>query len=326
MLKYFYLIAVFAAMLALTGCGTEEVSACELPTVRVAALRGPTALGMLDLMDRSEREETENAYTFELVGAPVEIPPMLARGEVDIAAVPGNLAAVLYNQMDGAVQALAVVTLGVLHIVDATGEVNSVADLAGRTIFATGEGATPEFALNYVLKQNGLIPNVDVFIQFRAEPPEIAALFELGQAEVALLPEPFASSVVARFDHLRVTLDWTTEWERVQADYGLVMSVVIARREFIENYPRAVEIFMQEYAASIAFMSTNTAEGAQLAVDAGLVPNVDIGMTALPRTNMVFLTGDVMRRNLMGFYRVLYNETPASVGGQLPDDNFFFIP
>jgi NitT/TauT family transport system substrate-binding protein len=219
-----------------------------------------------------------------------------------------------------------VVTLGVLHIVDATGEINSVADLAGRTIFTTGEGATPEFALNYELKQNYLIPGEDVFIEFRSEAAEIAALFELGEAEVALLPEPFVSTITARFDHLRVALDWTQEWDRVQREYGLIMSVVIARREFIENYPTALAIFMEEYAASIDFMTTQIPQAAQLAVDFELIPNVNIAQNALPRTHMVFLTGQEKRRNLLGFYRVLYNETPASVGGQLPDDNFFFIP
>jgi NitT/TauT family transport system substrate-binding protein len=313
-------------LLVLGGCGRTPDELAESPVIRVAALRGPTALGLLHLMDNQEQGLTQNTCTFELLGAPVEIAPLLVRGDVDVAAVPGNLASILYKQMDGAVQALAVVTLGVLHIVDATGEVNEIADLAGRTVFATGEGATPEFALNYVLKQNGLTPGVDVNIEFRAEATEIAALFELGLAEIALLPEPFASTVSARFPGLRVVLDLTEEWKRIQPDYGLIMSVVIARRAFLEAHPEAVAIFMEEYAQSIAFMTTHTAQAAQLAVDAGLVPNVNIAQTALPRTHMVFLTGDTMKRNLMGFYRVLYNESPASVGGELPDEGFFFMP
>ena len=307
----------------------EQITEEDQPepvTIRVAALRGPTALGLLHLMRQKEQGYTQNEYDFQLVGAPVEIPPLLVQGEADVAAVPGNLAAVLYNQMDGAVQALAVVTLGVLHVVDNSGEIQSIGDLAGRTIFITGQGATPEFALNYVLKQNGLTPGIDVFIEFRAETSEIAALMQQGYAEIALLPEPFVSTVLAQVDDLRIVLDLTEEWNKVQQEYGLIMSVLIARREFIENNPEAMAIFMEEYAESIEFMTTKVPEGAQLAVDFGLIPALSIAESALPRTHIVFITGEEMQRNLTGFYGVLYNENPASIGGVLPDNDFFFIP
>jgi len=277
-------------------------------------------------MDQQERGDTINGYSFQLLGSPEEIPPLLIRGEVDVAAVPGNLAAVLNNRMDGEVQALAVVTLGVLHIVDTTGDVRSVSDLVGRTIFLGGQGATPEFALNYVLTQNGLTPGVDVYVEFRAEHAEIAALLETGQAEVALLPEPFVSTVLGRMDNLRLALDLTEEWNRVQPEYGLVMSVVIATRDFLERNPEAVEVLMKEYAESIEFMTTNISEGARLAVDFGLIPSVGIAESAIPRTNIVFLTGEEMRQNLMGFYGVLFDAEPASIGGGLPEKDFFFLP
>ena len=325
------LMLMILASVLLTGCGQDESnpsnsSEAEAPTIRVAAMRGPTALGLLALMDEHYRGNAVNDYEFTLLGSPDEVPPLLVQGNVDVAVVPGNLAAVLYNRLEGDVQALAVVTLGVLHIVDTTGEINSVADLAGRTIFSTGQGATPEFALNYVLTQNGLTPGVDVEIEFRAEPPEIAALLETGQIEVALLPEPFLSATMARVDGLRIALDLTEEWDRVQPDYSLIMSVVIARREFLENNPAAVASFMQEYAASINFMTTNIPAGARLAEDFELIPNAAIAEAAIPRTNIVFLTGDTMQRNLMGFYNVLFNAYPASVGGALPGEGFFFIP
>ena len=309
-----------------TQVDDSQSEEAEPTNIRVAAIRGPTALGLLKLMDSQERGYAFNNYHFEILGSPDEVPPLLVRGDVDVAAVPGNLAAVLYNRMEGELQALAVVTLGVLHIADTTGEIHSVADLAGRTIYLHGQGATPEFALNYVLTQNGLIPGEDVFLEFRAEHAEIAALLETGQAEVALLPEPFASTVLARIDGLQLVLDLTEEWDRVQPDYGLIMSVVIARREFLENNPEAVAIFMEEYSESIDFMTTHISDGAQLAVDFGLIPNVDIAESALPRTHIVFITGEEMRQNLIGFYNVLYDAAPESIGGELPGESFFFLP
>ena len=321
------LLVVFAIMMQF-GCARqpEPTPEPEAATIRLAALRGPTALGLLRLMDEQERGQAFNDYQFQLLGSPDEIPPLLVRGEVDVAAVPGNLASVLYNRMEGEIQALAVVTLGVLHIVDTTGEINSVGDLAGRTIFASGAGATPEFALNYVLSKNGLAPGEDVMVEFRAEHSEIAALLETGQAEIALLPEPFVSTVLARMDDLRLALDLTEEWNRVQPEYGLIMSVVIARREFLENNPGAVATLMEEYASSIEFMTTHISEGAQLAVDIGLIPNTSIAESALPRTHIVFLTGEEMRQNLIGFYNVLYDAQPATIGGELPEEGFFYIP
>jgi len=306
-----------SAIFLFSACGRTQDPSDDI-TVRVAALRGPTALGLLHMMETTGHE-------FKLLGAPIEVAPLLARGEVDIAAVPSHLASVFYSQMEGAVQALAVVTLGVLHIVDTTGEIYAIADLTGRTIHSI-EGATPEFALNYVLRRNGLIPGEDVFVEFYSEPTMVAAALETGQAEIALLPEPFVSTVLARIEGLRPALDLTEEWNRVQPDYGLIMSVVVAQREFLEEHPAAVAAFMEEYARSIAYMTGGTAEAAQLAVDYGLIPNINVARQALPRTHMVFLNGETMKRNLLGFYRVLYDENPASVGGRLPDEDFFFIP
>jgi len=318
-------ILLLALLFLLAACtGQEEVipEYTYTPTVRIAAMRGPTALGLLPLMEGKGPVD----YTFELLGSPDEVPPLLARGDIDIAVVPANLAAVLYNRMEGAVQALAVVTLGVLHVVDTTGTIHSVADLAGRTIYVTGHGATPEFALNYVLTQNGLTPGVDVNLEFRSEPSEIAALLETGQAEVALLPEPFVSTVLAQIDGLQLALDLTEEWDRVQQEYSLIMSVVLARRAFVESNPGTIAILMEEYADSIEFMTNHISDGAQLAADFGLIPNTTIGEAALPRTHLVFMTGEEMRRNLTGFYTVLYNAEPASIGGELVGESFFFMP
>lgn len=322
MKKIFVLMLVAMALLLVSCRNQEEKSG----TVRIAAMRGPTALGLLQLMDAQYQGTTRNYYTFELLGMPDQVPPLFVRGDIDIAVVPSNLASILYNQLDGDIQALAIVTLGVLHIVDTTGEINSVADLEGRTVFVSGQGAMPEFALNYVLTQNGLTPHADVNIDFRAEHTEIAALLGAGYAEIALLPEPFVSTVLAQIDGLRIALDLTEEWDRVQQDYGLIMSVVVGRRSFLEENPEIVAILLEEYAASVGFVTTNVSAAAQLAAQFEIIPNAAIAETALPRTHITFLNGQTMKQNLMGFYNVLYSQEPRSIGGRLPDENFFYIP
>ncbi|MCL2577633.1 MAG: PhnD/SsuA/transferrin family substrate-binding protein [Defluviitaleaceae bacterium] len=316
MRKYFLILLT---IIIFAGCSSATKN--DTDVIRVAAMRGPTAMGLLHLMDENERGAARNNYEFELLGSPDMVPPLLVRGEIDIAAIPGNLAAVLYNRAD--VQALAVVTLGVLHIVDTTDTIHSVADLAGRTIYAHGQGITPEIALNYVLEKNGLTPGEDVTIEFRSEHAEIAALLERGVAEIALLPEPFVSTVLSRIDGLRVALDLSEEWNRVQPDYGLIMSVVISRREFLRENPEAVAVFMEEYAESVAFVNENISEAAQFAVNFDLVPAVPIAQAAIPRSNIVFMTGEEMRQNLTGFYRVLYEANPETLGGAMPGEDFW---
>ena len=316
------LFVVFGATLLMASCGGQEEEQ-EGVTVRIAAMRGPTALGLLGLMDISEAGDALQDYEFTILGSPDEVPPLIVRGDIDVAAVPANLASVLYNQLNGDVVALAIVTLGVLHVVDTSGEVHSIEDLRGRTVLVHGQGATPEFAFNYVLNQNGLVPGVDVFLDFRSEHAEVAALLGTGQGDVALLPEPFVSTVLANIDGLRLALDLTEEWNRVQPEYGLIMSVVIARRQFLADSPGAISTLLGEYKNSIDYVRGNTASAAQLAARFEIIPNAAIAENALPRTHVVFIDGQEMRQNLIGFYGVLHSENPMSVGGNLPGDDFF---
>ena len=299
---------------------TETPQEEEAPPVNIAVIRGPTALAILPLMDRGPHNLSINIY-----GSPDEVVPQLVQGSADLAAVPTNLASVLYNNTGGGVQVVAIHTLGVLHVVSTT-EINTIEDLRGQTVFLSGLGGVVEFAFNYVLEMNGLTPGQDITLDFRAEHTEIAALIEAGQAEIALLPEPFATTVVNMNENARFSLDLTEEWNNVQPNYALVMGVMVGRREFLEENPGAVAAFLEEYEMSINFINSNVEEGAALAVKYDIIPNVNIAAQAIPRANIVFVTGDDMQTYLEGFLEVLYNQSPGSIGGQLPSENFFFVP
>ena len=294
--------------------------------INMAVLPGPSALGALYLMDAAENGASQNTYDISILGSPDEIPPLLIQGAIDIAAVPTNMASVLHNNPNVDIRALGVATLGVLHIIDTTGYIMAMSDLAGHTIHLSGLGAAPEFAFNYVLRQNGLEPGVDVYLEFHAEQPQIAALMAEGIAQIALLPEPFATTVIMQNEYARHALDLTQEWNRVQPDYSLVMTTIIARAEFLYNNPDAIAIFMEEYARSAAFANDNVDQAAELAVYFGIVPNAAIAASALPRSNQVFITGEHMRGYIHGYLGVLYNELPQSIGGAMPDEEFYFIP
>ncbi|MCL2350145.1 MAG: ABC transporter substrate-binding protein [Defluviitaleaceae bacterium] len=304
---------------------TPVMPVLEPASINMAVLPGPSAIGSLYLMEHTGTERFRNDYNIQILGTPDEIPPMINQGSIDIAAVPTNLASILYNVTNGGISVLAISTMGVLHIVDTTGEINEMADLAGRTVHLSGMGASPEFVMNHVLRMNNLEPGRDVTLEFHGEQPQIAALMAEGAAQIALLPEPFATTVVAQNEAARFALDMTEEWSRVQPDFGLVMTAIIVRNEFLQNNPDAVELFMQDFEASIYFANNSVQETAQLAADFGIIPNPNIAAQAIPRTNQVFLEGSEMKQYLSGYLGVLYEALPQSVGGNLPSESFYFI-
>ncbi len=289
--------------------------------VRVAALKGPTAMGMVKMMD----DDAGASYAFEILASADEITPRLTQGELDIAALPANLASVLYNRTEGALRVLAVNTLGVLYIAERGDTIHSAADLKGRTIYTAGKGSTPEFALNYILTANGLTPGADVTIEFKSEHSECLAALMADESAVAMLPQPFLTTAMQKAEDVRVALDLTKEWDALQGEGGsaMITGVVVARSEFIDENPEAVEKFLADYEASVEFTNANTAEAAALIGKYDIVPEA-VAAKALPGCNICFIAGAELKEKLSGYLQVLYDAAPESVGGALPDDAFYY--
>ncbi len=299
------------------------VALAETNPVRVGALKGPTAMGMVQMM-----EDRADAYAFTLAAAPDELVPLLVKGELDIAAVPANLGSVLYNNTQGAVRALAINTLGVLYIVERGDTVHSVADLKGRTLVTAGKGSTPEYALNYILRGNGLDPEADLTVEFKSEHAECLAAMLQDENIVAMLPQPFATVAQAKAQDMRVALDLTAEWDALQADAeapsAMITGIAVARAAFIEENPEAVAQFLSDYAESVKFAQDDV-EGA-----ARLIGQFDIfeagpAQKALPFCNIVFIDGEEMKAKLGGYLEALMAQDPAAVGGALPGEDFYFV-
>ena len=325
--------------LSLAACGgdqEEETPAEDPVTVRVAALKGPTAMGMVKLMSDSDaaaesgEETTGNTYDFTLAASADEVTPGLMQGELDIACVPANLASVLYNRTDGGIFTLAVNTLGVLYIVENGNSVQSMADLAGRTIAASGKGSTPEYALRYLLSENGIDPDTGVTIDWKSEHSECVAALASGAATIAMLPQPFVTVAQTQLPDLRVALDLTEEWDALDNGSALLTGVVVARADFVAEHPAAVEEFLTSYAESVEWVNANTAEAAELIGGYDIV-DAAVAEKALPYCNIVCITGSEMKDMLSGYLQVLFDAAPASVGqdaetgeGGLPGDDFYY--
>lgn len=306
----------------------DETPAAEPVDVNILALKGPTAMGMVKMMDDADNGAlTDNNYHFEITATVDEVGPALIQGKADIAALPANLASVLYNKTEGGLAVLAVNTLGVLYIVDHGEQVKTVSDLAGLTVYASGKGATPEFALNYILKSNGIDPDTDVNIEWKSEHAECLAAFLENESSVAMLPQPFVTTAMMKNEGVNVALSLTDEWDAIQQRDGgsssLLTGVCVVRKAFLEEHPEAVEAFLAHYAQSVDFVNSDTASAAALVAKYDIVPE-PVALKALPECNIVCMTGAEMKAALSGYLQVLFDSNAAAVGGQLPGDEFYY--
>ena len=309
------LISVFVCLVILLSAFAVGES------VKVAALNGPTGMGMVKLMKDEEGKEN---YELTLAGSPDMLTPSLIKGELDIACVPANLASVLYNRTNGKIVVLAVNTLGVLYIVERGETVESFEDLKGRTIYSAGKGSTPEVALNYLLKMNGLDPETDVDIQWKSEHAECLVALTQDASALAMLPQPFVTVAQTKKDDIRIALDLTQEWDKLENDSGMVTGVVIARKDFVDSNPDAVKAFLDAYEQSVEYVNANTQEAAKLIGEYEIVAE-NVAVKALPYCNIVCVEGEELKTLLGGYLKVLFDENPEYTGGTLPGEDFYFV-
>lgn len=314
------------------GEGPTPTSGQEGEGVRVLMLKGPTGLGAAKLMADNDAGTAAQRYAFTVDADPSAVPAKLASGEVDIAALPTNVAANLYNK-NGGIRMLALNTLGVLYLLERGESVHSMGDLAGKTLYATGQGANPEYVLRFLLEQSGLDPDADVTIQWRATADEVSTLMAAREAELCMLPVPAATGLLRKDSAVRAAVDLTEAWSQSVTDGStLTMGCMVARAEFLEENPEAVETFLTEYAASIEYMKENAGSPsdsespAALAAQYGIVPSAEVAADAIPQANLVCVTGVNMIQSIQGYYQVLWRADSASIGGSLPDDGFYYVP
>ena len=348
MKKILSLLLAFSLALSLAACGgsassavsstvvseaassaaasEEEEAAAPLSVtepLRIAGLKGPTTMGLVNLLSMEQAGTAAMDYDLQLYGAADEIVPLLIKGELDMAAIPANLAATLYQKTNGGIQAVAVNTLGVLYVVEQGDTVHSMADLKGRTILSTGKGTTPEYVLRYLLTANGLDPDKDVDIQYYSEATEVTAQMAAAQNAIAVLPQPYVTAAGLKDDTLRVALDLTAEWDKV-ADTQLITGVTVVRKAYAEEHPDVVAAFLADYAQSVNAANTDLDGTAALCEEQGVVAKAAIAKKALPNCNIVCLTGEELKADAAGYLQVLYDADPAAVGGALPGEDFYW--
>lgn len=328
------LIALIASVLLivslLTACGQasnpdSSSAPAEKATINAVAIAGPTGVGLVDLMQNNKLGKATNNYNFNVVTDPQQAVGALVNRTADIAAVPTNLASTLYKKTNGNVQVLAVNTLGVLSILENGNTIQSVADLKGKTIYTSGQGANPEYILRYVLEKNNIDPDKDVKIEFVQDNDALATLVKNNTAKVAMVPEPKATVCLKQNTAVRIALDMTKEWNKVANDTSrLMMGCVVARKDFVQANGDAVKKFLAEYKASIGAVVTNVENAAQLCASHGIIPQAPIALQAIPNCNLTYVDGAQMKKELSGYLKVLFNYNPKAIGGEMPADDFYY--
>jgi len=298
--------------------------AIQAAPVKVAALKGPTAIGMVKMMKDAKEGKAANDYDFTIAASADEFTSLLVKGDIPLAALPCNAAATLYNKSEGKIQLLGINTLGVLYILENGDTIQSVADLKGKTIYTTGKGTTPEYTLRYLLKSAGINPDQDVTIEFKSEAAEVAqTIASVGKGAVAMLPQPYVTTVQMNNSDIRIALDVTKEWEDASKDGSTVVTGVIAvNTQYYKNNKAVVDRFMEEYKASVSYVNENIEEAAALVEEFDIF-KAAVAKKAIPYCNITFISGTECQSKVSGYLNVLFNENAAAVGGKMPDDKFY---
>lgn len=301
----------------------EAGTGADSEALRVGSLKGPTTMGLVNLMDKSDKGEAEGTYEFTMATQPDEIAAGVAQGNFDIALVPANMASILYNKTKGNVEVIDINTLGVLYCVTGDDAVKSVKDLAGKTVYSTGQGATPEYAMNYLLDKNGI---TDCTIEFKSEATEVAAQLASDPAGIAVLPQPFVTVAEAKNDKLHTAFSLTDAWNEVTDDGSqLLTGVTIVRKDYLESHEDAVRTFMEESKTSVEAAASDVEGTSKLIAQYGIIEKAPIAAKALPECNVTYIDGEDMKAALSGYLQVLSDANPESVGGKLPADDFYYI-
>ena len=326
MKKIITLLLTLSLMLScivfLPACGSSANTLDTELNIRVSVLNGTTGFGAAQLIDAANKDEAALNYDFKIETDASVINAGIINNEIDIAALPTNAASVLYNKTEGGVKVIALNTLGVLYVVENGNTINSLADLAGKTVYCPAQN--PEFIFRAVCQLGG-VENVTVDTTYAQPAALMSAVATSTEGMIAVLPEPVLSVAMSKNADLRVALDLTNEWSQNKGTASLVQGCIVVRTAFLEEHPAEVAKFLEEYKASIEFLNANVAEAANMVVDLGIYAGAAaVAEMAIPKCNIVYMDGEDMQAALSAFLEVMYDVAPASVGGALPDADFYY--
>lgn len=322
-----HLIKIISLALVLLIAVPFTLSSCQKADseleIKIYALSGTTAMGMAQMISNAENDTDEMNYNIEIFNAADKITNAVITGECAIAALPTNVAAKLYKKSEGGVQLLALNTLGVLYVLDTTGSINTLSDLSGKTVYIPGGGSNPEYITAALINGAG-ISNVTLDTTSYPDPNALQVALAAGKVSIAVLPEPKVSVVTGSAQNVKVAIDLTAEWEKIYGENTLVQGCLVINKAFADEHPAEVKKFLQDYEASVNFISQGSDEAVGMVVDTGIIPKAPLVKKALPKCNLCCITGNDMKDSIGVFYEKIFALDKQSIGA-MPDDGFYYV-
>jgi NitT/TauT family transport system substrate-binding protein len=309
----------------ISGIAAMPVQEQDLLTVKAGSFKGPLGVTMAGLIDDSSSVTGPQGYqvSYTFYNSPSELVPKIVSGEVDIAALPSNLAAKLYNS--GVDYRYAAVNVwGVLYLLSTNTEIRGWDDLAGKTVYSIGKGTTPDLLFRYLLEEHGIDPESEITIDYTHDQIGLSQLMTAGKVETAVLPEPFVSKVLSGNEKSTIVLDFQKEWGDVRDTRPQYpQSGVVVRGEFADNNPKALADFLMRYEESIKWVNDEVKDAALVVEKMNIGLKAEEAEAAIPRSNLSFAEADAVQKEVEDFLSFLLKFAPKSVGGKIPDDGFY---
>ncbi len=324
--RLFLIITVLVMALSLVSCNEKAPAYDAEKEISVMVLNGTTGFGAAKLIDDSKNGTAALNYKFSVESDASAVNAALINGSVDIAALPTNAAAVVYNKTQGGVKVAAVNTLGVLYVVENGDTVKSFSDLKGKTLYVPGQGSNPEYITAYLCEKNGLKVGEDITLDFTYNAPaDLRTAVASGKVELAVLPEPMVTIAKSANDKLNTALDLTAEWDKVAQKDSLMQGCIMVSKKFAEENPNELNKFLEEYSASVTFVNENPKEASEMIAEHGIFEKAAVAQKAIPGCNLCYISGDSMKKSLSTFFNIMLDADPKSVGGAVPSDDIYYL-
>lgn len=324
--RLFLIITVLVMALSLVSCNEKAPAYDAEKEISVMVLNGTTGFGAAKLIDDSKNGTAALNYKFSVESDASAVNAALINGSVDIAALPTNAAAVVYNKTQGGVKVAAVNTLGVLYVVENGDTVKSFSDLKGKTLYVPGQGSNPEYITAYLCEKNGLKVGEDITLDFTYNAPaDLRTAVASGKVELAVLPEPMVTIAKSANDKLNTALDLTAEWDKVAQKDSLMQGCIVVSKKFAEENPNELNKFLEEYSASVTFVNENPKEASEMIAEHGIFEKAAVAQKAIPGCNLCYISGDSMKKSLSTFFNIMFDADSKSVGGAVPSDDIYYL-
>jgi NitT/TauT family transport system substrate-binding protein len=316
------LVLFIAVMPTLVAQAAQEALAADQVIVDMAVMQGPSGFGTIGLNRNEGRLDDQTRIDLSVYPSPNEVIARLANGELDIAALPTNVAANLYAK-GVPVKTAAVVGEGMLLFLTTDKTITELSDLQNRKISIPGSGSTPDQMTKILVSALGFDYESDVQLDYSiASPAQLAQMMIAGKLDLAVLPEPFVTMVLNANDQTVPLLDVQILWSALTGTGNYPMTVIVVSDGFIAEHSDRLPLVMGAIKDSVEWVNANPGDAGVMIEEAGIM-KAAMATPAIPRCNLVFRTATEGYDAMDTYLKVLHGFDYASVGGSVPDESFY---